>query len=318
MQSTPKSVFLTIGTRGSPLALVQAHQVRRELAQIHQVAEDDIVVKIISTAGDRSQISNVSLSEIGGKGLFSKEIEDQLLAGEIDLAVHSTKDMATTLPDGLVLDVFLPREDIRDAFLSVTAKTLDELPQNAIIGTSSLRRRAQLRRYRPDLQMVEFRGNLGTRIEKLEKGIADATLLAAAGLSRLGQTDRIASFLDPRQFPPAPAQGAIGLERRANDSRVEAIAEVLNHAQTRAEIIAERAMLKVIDGSCRTPIGAFSRQADGMLSINGQLLSPDGSQIFDAEISGAASDALKLGSAIGEALLGKAGPDFIAALDALK
>jgi len=226
--------------------------------------------------------------------------------------------MATQLPDGLIMPYFLPREDIRDAFLSLNANSVDDLPQNAIIGTSSLRRRAQLRRYRPDLTMIEFRGNLGTRLKKLEEGLADATLLAAAGLKRLGQSNRIIAYLDPNHFPPAPAQGAIGLELRASDTRTMEIASPLNHAPTHAEITAERAMLKIIDGSCRTPIGAVSHQKNGTLSLKGQLLSPDGSQVFEAEISGPVANAKELGKALGQALLSKAGSAFFTALETVK
>lgn len=316
MQSTPSTAFLTIGSRGSPLALMQARLVRQQLARIHGVPLDDIVIKTIVTGGDTSQASNTSLSEIGGKGLFSKEIEEQLLDGSIDIGVHSTKDMATTLPDGLVMPIFLAREDVRDAFLSTNFANVEDLPQNAVIGTSSLRRRAQLLHYRPDLQMVEFRGNLGTRIEKLGKGIADATLLAAAGLKRLEQVEHIKSYLDPSQFPSAPAQGAIGIELRANDARTHDIILPLNHRTTHSEVTAERAMLKVIDGSCRTPIGVYSTRDGDQLSLKGQLISPDGTLIYDAQVTGDITNALALGTDLGFELLEKAGPDFFAMLQA--
>lgn len=291
--------------------MAQAEEVRAALGRAHGVDIEEIAIKAISTAGDRSQGSNRSLADIGGKGLFSKEIEDQLLDGRIDLAVHSSKDMATRLPNGLVLDVFLQREDVRDAFISLTAHTLDDLQEGAVIGTSSLRRRAQLLKARPDLKMVEFRGNLGTRLEKLEKGIAQATLLAAAGLNRLGQADRAATLLDPVVFPPAPAQGAIGIEVRQADERVRALVAPLNHQPSRQAVIAERAMLEVLDGSCRTPIGVYTRRVDNSLFMRGEVLSPDGQEVFLAELDGPAADAEPLGKALGEALLGQAGVAFM-------
>lgn len=308
--------MLTIGTRGSPLALAQAHQVRALLCAMHGFDEAEIAVLPVSTAGDRSQVTNRPLSDFGNKGLFSKEIEDRLLSGAADLAVHSTKDMATTLPDGLAMEVFLEREDVRDAFISLKVASLDALPQGAVLGTSSLRRRAQLLRARPDLRLIEFRGNLGTRLKKLDEGQADATLLAAAGLNRLDQAETASSFLDPERFPPAPAQGAIGIEIRSGDARVAELVAPLNHAATQQAIVAERAMLRVIDGSCRTPIGVLTRRASDTLSLMGELLSPDGRQCFDAEIEGPAHEAESLGAALGDKLLARAGTDFVAALKA--
>ena len=308
--------MLTIGTRGSPLALAQAYQVRALLCAINGIDENDIAIVPVSTAGDRSQVTNRPLSDFGNKGLFSKEIEDQLISGVADLAVHSAKDMATTLPDGLVMDVFLEREDVRDAFISVKADSFDALPQGAVLGTSSLRRRAQLLRSRPDLRLVDFRGNLGTRLKKLDEGQADATLLAAAGLNRLGQTETAKCFLDPKRFPPAPAQGAIGIEIRANDARTAELIAPLGHRETHQAVIAERAMLRVIDGSCRTPIGVLTRRAGDILSLKGELLSPDGQHCFDAEIEGPVDEAESLGAALGEKLLALAGTAFVAALKA--
>ncbi len=283
---------------------------------IHGFQQSDIEIVIVSTAGDRSQVTNRPLSDFGGKGLFSKEIEDRLRAGTIDLGVHSAKDMATNLPDGLVMDVFLEREDVRDAFISPKHETVDDLPEGAIVGTSSLRRRAQLLRARPDLRMVEFRGNLGTRLGKLDRGVADATLLAAAGLNRLDTTDKARSFLDPERFPPAPAQGAIGIEIRADDSRAAELIAPLNHAASRETVLAERAMLRVIDGNCRTPIGVYTRRSGAELSLKGEILSPDGQVCFDAEQSGAAGEAEALGMALGEDLLARAGADFVQMLKA--
>jgi hydroxymethylbilane synthase len=305
LQSAP---FIRIGTRGSRLALAQAHLVRRLLAEAHGVPEAEIAVEVITTSGDR--LSEVPLSEVGGKGLFSKEIEAALAERHIDLGVHSTKDLATVLPEGLILPVFLAREDVRDAFVSLTAPELDALPQGARLGTSSIRRAAQMLRHRPDLCIVPFRGNVDTRLEKLERGVADATLLAVAGLKRVGRTDRIAGYLDPRRFPPAPAQGAIGLEMRAGDERTAGIAAPLNHQTTAIAVSAERAMLFQLDGSCRTPVGAFTELSEISCILHGQILSADGSQSFEATVSGAPSDAVQLGTELGRKLLALAGPEF--------
>jgi len=291
------------------LALAQAHLVRRLLATAHGVAETEIAINVITTSGDR--LTDRPLSEAGGKGLFSKEIEAALLAGEVDLGVHSSKDLATALPDGLYLPAFLEREDIRDAFVSLTAANLDELPQGAKFGTSSIRRGAQMKKERPDLEIVPFRGNVDTRLEKLERGIADATLLAVAGLNRLGRSDRITSCLDPRRFPPAPAQGAIGIEIRAGDERTASIVSGLDHAPTAIAVTAERALLATLNGSCRTPIGAFTELRETSCTLSGQILSPDGSESFEATLSGSPADAAAIGAELGRRLLGMAGPEFI-------
>ncbi len=307
MQS--RAPFIRIGTRGSRLALAQAHLVRRLLATAHGVAEAEIAITVITTSGDR--LTDRPLSEAGGKGLFSKEIEAALLAREIDLGVHSSKDLATALPDGLYLPAFLEREDIRDAFVSLTAKSLDELPQGARFGTSSIRRGAQVKKERPDLEIVPFRGNVDTRLQKLEQGIADATLLAVAGLNRLERSDRITSYLDPRRFPPAPAQGAIGIEIRQGDDRTAGIVAGLDHAPTAIAVTAERALLATLNGSCRTPIGAFTELRETSCTLTGQILSPDGSQSFEATLSGHPGDAAAIGAELGRRLLGMAGPEFI-------
>jgi hydroxymethylbilane synthase len=306
--------LLTIGTRGSPLALAQADEVRALLAKAHGISENDIAIAAITTEGDRSQASNLPVSTFGGKGLFSREIEDRLLAGAIDLGVHSAKDMATTLPKGLVMPVFLAREDVRDAFVSLKYASVEALPQGAVVGTSSIRRRAQLLRARPDLRLVDFRGNLGTRLKKLETGAADATLLAVAGLNRLGAADKVRAYLDPVRFMPAPAQGAIGIEIRAADKRVAELIAPLDHAETRQAVCAERAMLKAIDGSCHTPIGVLTRHAGDIMLLSGEILSPDGQTSFSAEMEGAATKAEALGIELGEKLLAKAGTDFLARL----
>ena len=290
------------------LALVQARLVRKLLAEAHGVPEADIEVRTITTSGDK--LTDAPLSEVGGKGLFSKEIEAALEANEVDLGVHSSKDMATKLPDGLVLAAFLEREDIRDAFVSLSAKTVHELPHGARLGSSSLRRASQMLRARPDLRIVPFRGNVDTRLRKLAEGIADATLLAVAGLNRLGRQSEITSYLDPELFPPAPAQGAIGLEIRAADSRTAELIKPLDHAATTIAVHAERALLGALDGSCRTAIGAVSRIDGNTLHLKGEILSPDGQLAIFGEHSGPTSNPEALGHELGQILRDKAGSDF--------
>lgn len=314
MQSPANPSFLRIGTRGSPLALYQAELVREMLAALHSVPEEAIEIRIIRTEGDRTQSENLSLKEMGGKGLFSKEIEAALIANEIDIGVHSAKDMATTLPDGLVMPVFLKREDPRDAFISLKAKTLEGLPEGARVGTSSLRRAAQLRFLRPDLEVVEFRGNVDTRLKKLQDNVADATFLALAGLKRLGKTGHVSSILDPQIFPTAPAQGAIGIEYRAHDHETAAQVAGLNDQETFDQVTAERALLAELDGSCRTPIGVFSSIADGLLSISAEVLSPDGSHRHRESAAGLPENAGLIGAELGRALIEKAGQAFFDAL----
>ena len=301
--------FLTIGTRGSPLALAQAHLVQRLLAEAHGVDAEAIAIRTITTSGDR--MTDRPLSEIGGKGLFSKEIEAALEAGEIDIAVHSSKDMATELPAGLVLAAFLEREDVRDAFVSLTATSLDDLPQGARFGTSSIRRAAQMRRNRPDLDVVPFRGNVDTRLKKLADGVADATLLAIAGLNRLGRQGVARSLIDPKKFPPAPAQGAIGIEIRENDMRSASLIAPLDHAATHTALLAERAMLAELDGSCRTPIGALTAIDGDKLTLFGQILTPDGSEAYEADVSGSLAEAAAIGRKLGRELAEAAGPEFL-------
>ena len=302
--------FARIGTRGSPLALTQARLVRGLLAQTHGVSEDDIAIEVISTGGDRSQASNASLIEIGGKGLFTKEIDEAMLSGRVDIGVHSSKDVATRLPDGIALAAFLEREDVRDAFLSVKVQSIDHLAERAKFGTSSIRRAAQVLRQRPDLEIVPFRGNVGTRLQKLLDGVADATMLAMAGLNRLGEGHRATALLDPEIFMPAPAQGAIGIAVRSDDARMGQLVAALDHAPTRIGITAERAMLAVLDGSCRTPVGALSRLDNGMLVLKGQILSLDGKTAFDSVASGA--DPVALGRQVGDDLIAQAGTEWLA------
>ncbi|MDB5538661.1 MAG: porphobilinogen deaminase [Devosia sp.] len=305
MQSAP---LLRIGTRGSMLALAQAQLTQRLLAEAHDVPLDAIAIRVITTSGDR--LTDRPLSEAGGKGLFSKEIEAALEANEIDLGVHSSKDLASWLPDGLVLAAFLEREDVRDAFVSLKFDSVASLPEGARLGSSSIRRAAQMLRARPDLTIVPFRGNVDTRLQKLEAGVADATLLAVAGLNRLGKQDKITAYLDPHDFPPAPAQGAIGIEIRESDTRTAELVAVLNHSPTATTIAAERALLKTLDGSCRTPIGAFTELNGVWCRLTAELLSPDGREFYRGSVEGAATDAVKLGTQLGEKLLEQAGPEF--------
>lgn len=288
--------------------MVQARLVQRLLAEAHGVDPERIEIHPITTSGDT--LKDAPLSEVGGKGLFSKEIEAALDTNEVDIGVHSSKDMATTLPTGLRLAAFLEREDIRDAFVSLKARSLNDLPRGAKLGSSSLRRAAQMLRARPDLEIVPFRGNVDTRLRKLEDGIADATLLAVAGLNRLGRQHEITSYLDPERFPPAPAQGAIGLEIRNADQRTADLIAPLNHGPTATAVLAERALLGALDGSCRTAIGAVTRIEGETLRLKGEILSPDGQIAIFGELSGAAAEPARLGHELGQILRDKAGSDF--------
>lgn len=267
-QYTPTNT-LKIGTRGSPLALAQAVETRDLLMAAHDMPEEAFEIKVIQTTGDAVQ--DRPLSEIGGKGLFTKEIQAELLSGGIDIAVHSMKDVANFLPDGLVLSTVLKREDVRDAFISLKYKSIDELPRGATVGSSSIRRRAQLASMRPDLQMVEFRGNVQTRLRKLDEGVADATFLACAGLQRLGRWE-IANPVSIEQMLPAVAQGAITIEQRVGDDAISAMLAPINHAESKLRVTAERAFLKVLDGSCRTPIGGLALLDGDKLEFRGEVL----------------------------------------------
>ena len=307
-----KAPFLTIGTRGSPLARAQAEEARRELAAAAGVPESDIAISVFTTSGDT--LTDKPLSEAGGKGLFTKEIEAALIDGAVDVAVHSAKDLETELPPGLAIGACLRREDGRDALISREGLTLDELPKGARLGTSSIRRMAQMKRYRRDLEIISFRGNVGTRIRKLDEGLADATLLAAAGLNRLGEADLVSDYLDPEKFPPAPGQGVIVLQLRGKDARTTALTERVNDPRSMIELAAERAMLAGLDGSCRTPIGAFSDWTEGTLKLVGEILSPDGKDAWRANASGAAADAERIGKDVAARIRGEAGSGFFAAL----
>jgi hydroxymethylbilane synthase len=293
---------IRIGTRGSPLALAQAEEVRRLLEAAHGPPVS-ATIRVIATAGDR--IQDRPLAEAGGnKGFFTKEIEEALTAGEIDLAVHSLKDMPTALPAGLVLACVLPREDVRDAFISNTARSLADLPPGRTVATSSLRREAQLRRLRPDIKVRPIRGNVETRLRKLEAGVADATILAMAGLKRLGLADRATA-------PIPVAQGAIGIEIRAEDRIAELLAP-LDHPPTAIATAAERAFLARLDGSCRTPIAGLAEPTGAEeLLFRGMILTPDGRQVVETRRSGSLGDALRLAEDAADELLTRAGPDFL-------
>jgi len=310
IQTSTKTSVLRIGSRGSPLALVQAREVQRRLASAHGLDATQIEIKTIRTSGDA--IQDRPLADAGGKGLFTKEIEEALLAGVIDLAVHSSKDMPTVLPPGLVLSAFLPREDARDAFISHKAKTLRELPNAAVVGTASLRRQALVKRVRPDLTVVPLRGNVETRLRKLEAGEADATLLAVAGLKRLGLIAEATAFLDVDEFIPAVGQGAIGIETRADDAATRTLVAAIGDGDTATALAAERAFLAVLDGSCRTPIGGHARVSNGAVRFRGIVAKPDGSAAFDVSRDGRSAQAAAIGAEAGRELKARAGPDFFA------
>lgn len=302
---------LRIGTRGSPLALVQARLVGDLLAAAHPQLAGVGAIEIVplSTLGDR--ITDRPLADIGGKGLFTLEIEDALRTSRLDIAVHSMKDMATAIPDEFVVPCLLEREDARDAFISDRAKGLDDLPSGGVVGSASLRRQAQILHRRPDLKMVNLRGNVGTRLKKIAAGEASATLLALAGLRRLGLADKAAAILSIDDMLPAVAQGAIGIECRADDRRMRDLLAPLNHLATSQCVAAERALLAALDGSCRTPIAGYaSMEADGGLYLRGLVATPDGVALHRAERRGAAADAVAMGQDAGDELRAAIGPAF--------
>jgi len=306
---------IKIGTRGSPLALVQARDVKAKLIEAHSdLSESQIEIKVIKTSGDR--ILDRHLMNAGGKGLFTKEIEEALLAGEIDCAVHSSKDMPTKLPDGLHLSCFLPREDPRDAFISSKFSHFLDLPKNAVLGTASLRRRAQALKARPDLKVITFRGNVQTRLKKLQAGEADATFLALSGLKRLDMEDVATEKLALTEFLPAPAQGAVTVEVRDADEVMAQRLAPLHCEKTALEVAAERAFLAALDGSCRTPLAAHAAMQHNEILMHGQLFSLDGIQVFERHASAKASKeaAVRLGTEMGEQIKAEAGAEFFARL----
>jgi hydroxymethylbilane synthase len=299
---------LRIGTRGSPLALAQAHETRDRLAAAFDLAPEAFEIVVIKTTGDR--VLDRPLKELGGKGLFTREIEEALAAGEIDIAVHSMKDMPTLQPEGLVLDTHLPREDVRDAFVSLAGTAFAELAEGATVGTSSLRRRAQLLWRRPDLRVVEFRGNVQTRLKKLADRVAEATFLACAGLNRLNAADVPRMPVPTEEMLPAVAQGAIGIERRAEDTRTAALLEAIHDGPTGTRLAAERAFLAALDGSCETPIAGLATLSGGTIHLSGEILRPDGSECLAEAESAPAEDAADLGAALGARLLARAPDGF--------
>ena len=310
MQSATLS-RLVIGTRGSPLALAQAQEVRERLAAAHALAADTIKLEVIRTTGDT--IRDRPLTEAGGKGLFTKEIEEALIAGAIDLAVHSAKDMPTFLPPELRIGAVLPREDARDVFISHKAKTLADLPRGARVGTASLRRQALVKRLRDDLAVVPMRGNVETRLRKLAAGEVDAIVLALAGLKRLGLADAATAVLSIDEFLPAVGQGIIAIEARGDDEHTLDLLRAVSHAATAAALTAERAFLAVLEGSCRTPIAGHAAVAGGRLAFRGLIAKPDGSEVLEAQRHGAAVVAVRLGAEAGRELKQRAGADFFAA-----
>ncbi len=301
---------LRIGTRGSPLALAQAEEVKTKLIAVFPEITETAKIVIIKTTGD--MILNRPLAEVGGKGLFTKEIDDAMLDGRIDLAVHSMKDVPTWLPDGIVLPCMLQREDPRDAFISNKAQSIAELPAGSVVGTAALRRQALILNMRPDLKVITFRGNVQSRLHKLAEGEVDATLLALAGLNRLGNAYVVASIIETDEMLPAVAQGAIGITCRTGDERSHKYLKEINHQTTVLRVTAERALLEALDGSCRTPIAALAEiDSQGGLSLRGLIAKPDGSEVLKSTRSGDITDAEALGWDAGQELKRRAGPAFL-------
>lgn len=292
---------IRIATRKSPLAMWQAEFVKAELERIHPGLTVELLP--MSTKGD--VILDTPLAKVGGKGLFVKELEVAMLEDQADIAVHSMKDVPVDFPEGLGLEVICEREDPRDAFVSNKYKCIDELPQGAVVGTSSLRRQCQLRARRPDLIIKDLRGNVGTRLGKLDAGEYDAIILAAAGLIRLKLSERIASFISAEESLPANGQGAVGIECRTDDERVKALLAPLEHKETRYRVLAERAMNTRLEGGCQVPIGAYAEIQDQQLTLRGLVGNPDGSEVISGVVSGHQDEAVALGNALAEELLSK-------------
>ena len=303
---------LKIGTRGSPLALAQAYETRSRLSTAFDLPEEAFEIVVIKTTGDDRTLIDADrpLKEIGNKGLFTKEIEEAMLDGRIDIAVHSCKDMPVEQPAGLVLDCYLPREDVRDAFVSPKFSGLADLPEGAVVGTSSLRRRAQLLNRFSHLKVVEFRGNVQTRMKKLNDGVAEATFLAQAGLNRLGMDDVPASAISVEDMLPAIAQGAITIERRENDDSTGEMLAAIHDEATGHRLAAERAFLAALDGSCETPIAGLAELDGGNLRLRGEVLRPDGSEVITDDRTCAIADGADLGAEMARDMLAKTGPDF--------
>ena len=307
-QSSTPARLLRIGSRGSPLALVQARQVQTALAVACGIVAEQIEIKIIRTSGDK--IQDRPLADAGGKGLFTKEIEEALLSGAIDFAVHSSKDIPAVLPAGLTLAAFLPREDPRDALVSSKAKTLGELPRNALVGTSSPRRQALLMRARPDLRIAPLRGNVETRLRKIEASKMDAAVLAVAGLKRLGLFSAMATALEAEEFLPAAGQGAIAIETRAADESARAHAAAVDDTDTHTALAAERAFLAALGGSCRTPIAGHARLDGDAVRFRGLIAKTDGSDTIEVSRQGRRTDAAALGADAGHEIRSRAGDGF--------
>ncbi|MFP7675316.1 hydroxymethylbilane synthase [Marivita sp. S0852] len=303
---------LNIGTRGSPLALAQAYETRDRLAAAFDLPFEAFTIVPIKTTGDDRALIDADrpLKEIGNKGLFTKEIEEAMIDGRIDIAVHSMKDMPVEQPEGLVLETYLPREDVRDAFISPSVTRIADLPEGAVVGTSSLRRKAQLMNRRPDLNVVEFRGNLQTRLKKLHDGVASCTFLAMAGLNRLKMDEVPKTPIETTDMLPAVSQGAIGIECRASDARATDMLAAIHDIETGQRLAAERAFLATLDGSCETPIAGLAELHGDTLRLRGEVLRPDGSTSHSDEISGPISEGAKLGETLARTLLDRAGPGF--------
>jgi hydroxymethylbilane synthase len=304
---------LKIGTRGSPLALAQAYETRQRLMAAFNLPEGAFEIVVIKTTGDR--ILDRPLKEIGGKGLFTREIEDDLLSGAIDIAVHSMKDMPVAQPDGLALTTYLPREDVRDAFVSLDGGKLADLREGAVVGTSSLRRKAQLLNYRPDLEIVEFRGNVQTRLKKLKDGVAEATFLAMAGLNRLAMDEVPRTAIEAEEMLPAVAQGCIGIEQRLGDDRISEMLSAINDTFSTQRLAAERAFLGALDGSCETPIGGLATIDGDTLTLRGEILRVDGSEVLSDEQTCSVADGAKLGVEMARKLRSQADDDFFSWLN---
>lgn len=290
---------LRIGTRGSLLALTQSEFIKRSLEALWP--DLTVELKIIKTTGDR--IQDVPLAKVGGKGLFVKEIEDALLTGEVDLAVHSMKDVPAELPQGLEIGVAPEREDPRDVLISRRGRILADLPEGAVVGSSSLRRAAQVKRMRPDLVVETLRGNLDTRLKKLENGLYDAIILAAAGLHRMGWQERITSYFDPAEFLPAIGQGALGLEFRSDDDTIRKAVVPLHHADTATAVEAERAFLQTLEGGCQVPIAGHATVSADRVTLNGLVASLDGQEVFSKQGTAPRTEAADLGRRIAAELL---------------
>ena len=293
--------LIRIATRKSPLALWQAEHVRERLLALHPGLQVELLT--MSTQGDR--ILDSPLAKIGGKGLFVKELEQGMLDGRADLAVHSMKDVPAELPDGLCIGAILEREDPRDAFVSNQYPSVDELPEGARVGTSSLRRQCQLRARRPDLKILDLRGNVGTRLGKLDGGEYDAIVLACAGLKRLGLSARITRELTPEEMLPAIAQGVIGIECRVDDERINSLIEPLNHVATRQRTDIERAMNATLAGGCQAPVAGYSVFNDGVIELRGLVGRPDGSHIIRGDVRGSPEHAAELGRQLADDLLAR-------------